>query len=86
MLSLDDSFIDSGLEDFLEGGKKATGRKWRQFKVALTGSQLLFFKDLRWDHQLGDRPANVIKPDELISVNDAIAVLDTSYTKVQSIF
>ncbi len=79
-------------DDVLEGGRKSTARKWRQFKVALTGSQLLFFKDLRWDHQLSEKPgggrvltlpnASMVKPDEVISVNDAIAVLDVSYTKV----
>lgn len=79
-------------DDILEGGKKSATRKWRQFKVALTGSQLLFFKDLRWDHQLSEKSgggrvltlphSSMVKPDEVLSVNDAVAVLDTSYTKV----
>jgi len=36
--------------DLLEGGKKATGfgRTWKQFGVVLSGSQLMFFKDLSW--------------------------------------
>ena len=29
--------------------------------------------------------ANVVKPDEVLSVNDAVAVLDDSYTKVGSL-
>lgn len=79
-------------EDILDGGKKASARKWRQFKVALTGSQLLFFKDLKWDHQLVEKKgsphvltlpsATVVKPDEVISVNDAVALFDSTYTKV----
>ncbi|KAG8812194.1 hypothetical protein FRC19_003325 [Serendipita sp. 401] len=79
-------------EDTLDGGKKAATRKWRQFKVALTGSQLLFFRDLRWDHALTEKPGHgnlltlphdySVKPDEVISVNGAVAVLDLSYTKV----
>lgn len=83
-------------EDVLEGGKKSTARKWRQYKVALTGSQLLFFKDLRWDHHLAEKAGggrvltlphpSMVKPDEVISVNDAIAVLDTSYTKYRNAF
>lgn len=84
-------------EDVLDGGKRAPGRKWRQFKVALTGSQLLFFKDLKWDQMLIEKGVNgaagtgremvpptasLVKPDEVLSVNDAIALYDISYTKV----
>ncbi|KAG8818004.1 hypothetical protein FRC18_000291 [Serendipita sp. 400] len=83
-------------EDTLDGGKKAATRKWRQFKVALTGSQLLFFRDLRWDHALTEKPGHgnlltlphdySVKPDEVISVNGAVAVLDLSYTKYRNTF
>lgn len=83
-------------EDTVEGGKKATARKWRQFKVALTGSQLLFFRDLRWDQALIQRPGSrntwmlppgyMVKPDEIISVNDAVAILDLSYQKYRNTF
>jgi hypothetical protein len=93
-LSSDLQSTHSSTEDVLEGGKKSSARKWRQFKVALTGSQLLFFKDLRWDHQLSEKSGggrvmtlphpNVVKPDEVLSVNDAVAVLDELYTKVGS--
>lgn len=79
-------------EDVLDGGKRASGRKWRQFKVALTGSQLLFFRDLKWDYQLVEKKGNpnvltlpdatTVKPDEVLSVKDAVALFDTSYTKV----
>jgi hypothetical protein len=30
-------------DDLLEGGKKGNWRKWKQWTVILTGSQLLFF-------------------------------------------
>ncbi|KAG8856324.1 hypothetical protein FRB96_006475 [Tulasnella sp. 330] len=32
-------------EDVLEGGRKAPSRKWKEWGVLLTGSQLLFFRD-----------------------------------------
>ncbi|KAL7418165.1 hypothetical protein BDY24DRAFT_335085, partial [Mrakia frigida] len=32
----------------LQGGRKASNRKWRDWTVILTGSQLLFFKDPAW--------------------------------------
>lgn len=77
-------------DDILDGGRKASNRKWKQFKVALTSSQLLFFKDVYWDQNLMEHPEsgnlmlpeNAVKPDEVISVSDAIAVFDSSYTKV----
>jgi hypothetical protein len=36
--------------DLLDGGKKAGGfvRGWKQFGVILSGSQLMFFKDVTW--------------------------------------
>jgi hypothetical protein len=80
-------------EDVLDGGKRSSGRKWRQFKVALTGSQLLFFRDLKWDYQLVEKRGNpnvltlpdatTVRPDEVLSVNDAVALFDSSYTKVR---
>ncbi|PVG04822.1 hypothetical protein CPB86DRAFT_721318 [Serendipita vermifera] len=83
-------------EDVIEGGKRAVARKWKQFKVALTGSQLLFFRDLRWDHHLFEKPgkgrpltlpnANAVRPDEVLSLQDAVAVLDHSYTKYRNVF
>lgn len=80
-------------DDILEGGKKAMNRKWKPWSVILTGSQLLLFRDPSWattlvaqsespDGQVIFPQASVFKPDELLSVKDAIAVFDKSYTKV----
>lgn len=81
-------------DDVLEGGKKASNRKWKSWSVILTGSQLLFFRDPSWASSLlaaQSAPsdghtifpqATVFKPDELLSVKDAIAVFDISYVKV----
>lgn len=84
-------------DDVLEGGKKAGSRKWKPWSVMLTGSQLLFFRDPAWASTLleqHDAPEGqiifpqsaIFKPDELLSVKDAIAVFDKSYTKVCSFF
>ncbi|KAG8936599.1 hypothetical protein FRC02_000592 [Tulasnella sp. 418] len=35
-------------EDTLSGGKRSSNRKWKEWSVLLTGSQLLFFKDPTW--------------------------------------
>jgi hypothetical protein len=80
-------------DDIVEGGKKAINRKWKTWSVILTGSQLLFFRDPSWatsllaqsqslDGHVIIPQASSIKPDELLSVKDAIAVFDKSYTKV----
>jgi hypothetical protein len=82
-------------DDFLEGGKKTISRKWKAWSVVLTGSQLLLFRDPAWVSNLLAQPqtedghfifpeASVFKPDELLSVRDAVAVFDNSYTKVRS--
>ncbi|KAF8078454.1 hypothetical protein FPV67DRAFT_1557780 [Lyophyllum atratum] len=81
-------------DDILEGGKKASNRKWRQWSVVLTGSQLLFFRDPSWASSLvahSDGHAilpqlALFKPDELLSVKGAIAVYDKSYTKYENTF
>lgn len=78
-----------------EGGKRVLTKKWRPWSVILTGSQLLFFRDLTWapnlleqaksrDGQLSS-PASLFKPDELLTVRDAIAVYDRSYDKVSAL-
>lgn len=82
-------------DDVLEGGKKSSNRKWRPWSVILTGSQLLLFRDPAWAAGLLSQaaspdeppafPQTVFKPDELLSVKDAIAVFDRSYTKVFTI-
>lgn len=76
--------------DLLQSGRKASNRKWRAWGVMLTGSQLLFFRDPSWAVMVLTRTESsdtsritVFKPDEIISVKDAIAVYDTSYTKVK---
>ena len=79
-------------DDFLEGGKKSSNRKWKPWSVILTGSQLLLFRDPAWAAGLLSQadspdaqfvfPQTVFKPDELLSVKDAIAVFDRSCTKV----
>ncbi|KIJ68274.1 hypothetical protein HYDPIDRAFT_146169 [Hydnomerulius pinastri MD-312] len=77
-------------DELLEGGKKSTSRKWRPFSVALTGSQLLLFRDLSWTTTLlswSDSPKKTpipwttFKPDEVIPIKDALAVFDRSYAK-----
>lgn len=80
-------------DDTVEGGKRATNRKWKTWSVILTGSQLLFFRDPTWatsllaqsespDGQIIFPQASLFKPDELLSVKDAVAVYDKNYTKV----
>lgn len=82
-------------EDIAEGGRRAMTRKWREWCVLLTGSQLLFFRDSTWANglqaQLGQSDGQVVlqqtslpQPDEMLSVRDAIAVFDKSYTKVRA--
>ena len=63
-------------------------RKWKIWSVILTGSQLLFFRDPAWALSLtSPLDFNIpgyaeFRPDEIYTVKDAIALLDTSYTKV----
>ncbi|TFK57363.1 hypothetical protein OE88DRAFT_1651044 [Heliocybe sulcata] len=81
-------------DDTVEGGKKALSRKWREWSVVLTGSQLLLFRDTQWALNLLEQmqtsdghvlfpPDAILRPDELISVKDSVAVFDRSYTKHQ---
>lgn len=81
-------------DDVLEGGRRGMNRKWREWSVVLTGSQLLFFRDPSWAASIQARmnrtrtqlilPHAVMpQPDELLPVKDAIAVFDRSYTKVR---
>ncbi|KAJ3544942.1 hypothetical protein NMY22_g2621 [Coprinellus aureogranulatus] len=82
---------DAGLR-----GKRTAFRKWRPWSVLLTGSQLLFYRDpllarsvlrvLESDtvvERVTDSmsKASLVKPDEILSVKDAIAVYDRMYTK-----
>ncbi|KAI0053308.1 hypothetical protein FA95DRAFT_1674341 [Auriscalpium vulgare] len=76
----------------LEGGKRTVNKKWKEWSVILTGSQLLFFRDPIWANNLLDQatinngqllfpPVSLLKPDELVSVNDSVAVYDRAYNK-----
>lgn len=75
-------------DDISEGGKKNTNRKWKSWSVVLTGSQLLFFRDTASTLQtlstspVHPPPTTILRPDELFSLKDSIAVYDRSYTKV----
>lgn len=82
-------------DDVLAGGRKASNRKWKSWSVLLTGSQLLFFRDTIWVTALSsqDSPpdgrivypeAAPFRPDEILSVNDAIAIHDESYMKYEN--
>ncbi|KAH8100636.1 hypothetical protein BXZ70DRAFT_893014 [Cristinia sonorae] len=82
-------------DDVMEGGRRAMNRKWKEWSVLLTGSQLLLSRDSSWANLIQARadPANgelsmpqpmIPKPDELLSVKDAVAVFDRSYTKYQN--
>ncbi|KAJ7102231.1 hypothetical protein B0H15DRAFT_898299 [Mycena belliarum] len=83
-------------DDILEGGRKSSNRKWKPWSVILTGSQLLLFRDPAWATGLLSQadspdaqflfPQTVFKPDELLSVKDAVAVFDRSYTKYDNAF
>lgn len=81
-------------EEILEGGRKANSRKWREWSVLLTGSQLLFSRDPNLATMVqtqshinngasaaGSHPL-LPRPDEMLSLRDAVAVYDRSYTKV----
>jgi hypothetical protein len=78
-------------DDAAEGGRRAPNRKWREWSVILTGSQLLFFRDPGWVASMlsqseapdAEAPAGMLRPDELLSVKDAIAVYDQLYTRVR---
>ncbi|KAF9569725.1 hypothetical protein CPC08DRAFT_701617 [Agrocybe pediades] len=77
-------------DDFLPGGRRSSNRKWKAWSVILSGSQLLFFRDVGWAGALSNPsdtsletapPSSFFRPDESFSVKDAIAVYDHSYTK-----
>ncbi|TFK94310.1 hypothetical protein K466DRAFT_657839 [Polyporus arcularius HHB13444] len=78
-------------EDIIEGGRRALSRKWREWSVLLTGSQLLFFRDTTWASTIQAQAqrtngqvlpqTSLPQPDEMLSVRDTIAVFDKSYTK-----
>jgi hypothetical protein len=80
-------------DDAMEGWRKSSNRKWKQWSAILTGSQLLLFRDPSWaaallaqietpDGQPLLPQTAVFKPDEVLSMKDFVAVFDKSYTKV----
>jgi hypothetical protein len=76
-------------DDVLPGGRKGSNRRWRPYSVALTGSYLLFFRDPALVPQLrpfdGLVPASrstAFHPEEIFTLNEAIALFDRSYSKV----
>lgn len=86
-------------EDTTDSGKRSTNRKWRAWSVVLTGTQLLFFRDLNFaSHILGllstdgstdgvqdsTQELGLLNPDEIVSLHECIAVFDKSYTKVSA--
>ncbi|KAG2129928.1 hypothetical protein DEU56DRAFT_860628 [Suillus clintonianus] len=79
-------------DDILEGGKKPSNRKWKSFGVALTTSQVLLFRDPSWaatflsTSDYSRQPTLHCKPDEVLSVKDALAVFDRSYQKHPNTF
>jgi hypothetical protein len=77
-------------DEILEGGKRPSNRKWKSFGAALTSSQVLLFRDPSWaatslSSDISRNPTiqtALSKPDEVLSIKDAIAVFDRSYQKV----
>ncbi|PGH13375.1 hypothetical protein AJ79_03654 [Helicocarpus griseus UAMH5409] len=80
--------------------KKKTRSPWQEWGAVLTGSQLYFFRDVQWVKSLisqceshGRRhavtfkpPVTDFKPDSIMSTNDAVALLDSSYKKHKHAF
>jgi hypothetical protein len=80
-------------DDIVEGGKRAINRKWKEWGVILTGSQLLLYRDPPWMLSLlarlpaqNDAPlahrVTLTRPDEFFPLRNSIAVHDMSYLKV----
>ncbi|GJJ08748.1 hypothetical protein Clacol_002967 [Clathrus columnatus] len=79
-------------DDTVDGGRRSTNRKWREFSVVLTGSQLLFFRNVTIASNLFDfntaddtRRAEteeaLLNPDDVLILSDSIALYDRTYTK-----
>lgn len=80
-------------EDTPVNGKKPSGRKWKNWSMVLTGSQLLFFKDtvlaltlverIRATRRTNpDEPLPTMsdfQPDEVFTVKDCVAVFDREH-------
>ncbi|KAI9512795.1 hypothetical protein F5148DRAFT_645202 [Russula earlei] len=79
-------------ETSLDIGKRVKASKWRLWSVILTSSQLLFFRDDRWATSLQEQmkysdrrvlvpPVPLLKPDEMLSLKDTVALFDRSSDK-----
>ncbi len=79
----------------LDIGKRVKAGKWRLWSVILTNSQLLFFRDQAWATSLQEQmrycdkrilvpPVPLLKPDEVLSLKDTVALHDRSHDKVGS--
>lgn len=79
----------------LDIGKRVKAGKWRLWSVILTSSQLLFFRDQAWATSLQEQmryrdkrilvpPVPLLKPDEVLSLKDSVALHDRSHDKVGS--
>lgn len=77
----------------LDIGKRVKAGKWRLWSVILTNSQLLFFRDQAWATSLQEQmryrdkqtlvpPVPLLKPDEVLSLKDTVALHDRSHDKV----
>lgn len=76
----------------LDIGKRVKAGKWRLWSVILTSSQLLFFRDQSWATGLQEQmryrdkrilvpPVPLLKPDEVLSLKDAVALHDRTHDK-----
>lgn len=79
----------------LDIGRRVKAGKWRLWSVILTSSQLLFFRDQAWATSLQEQmryrdrrilvpPVPLLKPDEVLSLKDSVALHDRSHDKVGS--
>ena len=77
----------------LDVGKRVKAGKSRLWSVILTNSQLLFFRDQAWATSLQEQmrfrdkrilvpPVPLLKPDEVLSLKDTVALRDHSHDKV----
>ncbi|KAG9038197.1 hypothetical protein FRB95_002637 [Tulasnella sp. JGI-2019a] len=88
-------------DDVLEGGRRAPNRKWKEWGVLLTGSQLLFFRDsslvtnalaaVSEKNGPSGRAEEALsmpscQPDEVLNLRDSVALYDTSYGKYPNAF
>ncbi|CAE6449425.1 unnamed protein product [Rhizoctonia solani] len=76
-------------DDLLEGGRRAASRKWRRWAVVLTGSQLLLFRETAWallDPQQPSAETSSLRPEEVVSLKDAVALYDAGYDKYTNVF